>query len=97
MPIEVRDSPQRYIPDTKYHYQLNIPKEDDDYIYGKNDLYSVIIIMRQMLRPEEFRNLIHEIGYEIDVLDGKIDSLPLDKILNKISFPSNWRDIININ
>lgn len=88
---------QRYIPDTKYHYQLNIPKEDDDYIYGKNDLYSVIIIMRQMLRPEEFRNLIHEIGYEIDVLDGKIDSLPLDKILNKISFPSNWRDIININ
>ena len=88
---------QRVIPDTKYHYQLNIPKEDDDYIYGKNDLYSVIIIMRQMLRPEEFRNLIHEIGYEIDVLDGKIDSLPLDKILNKISFPSNWRDIININ
>ena len=53
--------------------------------------------MRQMLRPDEFRNLIHEIGYEIDVLDGKIDSLPLDKILNKISFPSNWRDIININ
>lgn len=87
---------QRVIPDTKYHYQLNIPREDD-YIYGKNDLYSVIIIMRQMLRPEEFRNLIHEIGYEIDVLDGKIDSLPLDKILNKISFPSNWRDIININ
>ena len=38
-----------------------------------------------------------KIGYEIDVLDGKIDSLPLDKILNKISFPSNWRDIININ
>lgn len=88
---------QRVIPDTKYHYQLNIPREEDDYIYGKNDLYSVIIIMRQMLRPEEFRNLIHEIGYEIDVLDGKIDSLPLDKILNKISFPSNWRDIININ
>ena len=88
---------QRYIPDTKYHYQLNIPKEEDDYIYGKNDLYSVIIIMRQMLRPDEFRNLIHEIGYEIDVLDGKIDSLPLDKILNKISFPTNWRDIININ
>ena len=87
---------QRVIPDTKYHYQLNIPREDD-YIYGKNDLYSVIIIMRQMLRPEEFRILIHEIGYEIDVLDGKIDSLPLDKILNKISFPSNWRDIININ
>ena len=88
---------QRVIPDTKYHYQLDIPKEDDDYIYGKNDLYSVIIIMKQMLSPEEFRELVNEIGYEIDVLDGRIDSIPLDYILNKISFPSNWRDIININ
>ncbi len=88
---------QRVIPDTKYHYQLNIEKEDEEYIYGKNDLYSVIIIMKQMLSSEEFRNLVYEIGYEIDVLDGKIDVLPLDTILNKISFPSNWRDIININ
>ena len=88
---------QRVIPDTKYHYQLNIEKEEEEYIYGKNDLYSVIIIMKQMLSSEEFRNLVYEIGYEIDVLDGKIDVLPLDTILNKISFPSNWRDIININ
>jgi abortive infection bacteriophage resistance protein len=87
---------QRSIADTKYHHILNIDLIDDEYVYGKNDLYSVIIIMKQMLRPDEFRNMIYEIGYEIDVLDGRIDSIPLDKILNKISFPSNWRDIINI-
>jgi Abortive infection bacteriophage resistance protein len=88
---------QRTIPNTKYHYQLDIEKVDDDYKYGKNDLFAVIIIFRQMLSPEEFRNLVNEIGYEIDILDGRIDTLSIDELLNKISFPSNWRDIININ
>jgi len=88
---------QRAIPDTKYHYQLSIDKNDEDeYIYGKNDLFSVIIILRQMLSEEEFRNLVYEIGYEIDILDGKVNVLPLNQLLNKISFPNNWRDILEI-
>lgn len=88
---------QRMIPDTKYHYQLDIEKYEEDYKYGKNDLFAVIIVFRQMLSSEEFRNLINEIGYEIDILDGRIDTLSVEELLNKISFPSNWRDIININ
>lgn len=88
---------QRSIPDTKYHYQLDIEKnEEDEYIYGKNDLFSVIIILRQMLTEEEFRNLVYEIGYEIDILDGKVNVLPLNQLLNKISFPNNWRDILEV-
>ena len=87
---------QRSIPDTKYHYMLNIDMTDDEYNYGKNDLYALIIIMKQMLTDVEFRDLIYEIGYEIDILDGKVDVIPLNNILNKIGFPDNWRDIINI-
>ena len=88
---------QRSIPNTKYHERLGISKNnDDEYIYGKNDLFAVIIILKQMLTEEEFRNLVYEVGYEIDILDGKIDVLPLDTLLNKISFPSNWRDILDI-
>ena len=52
--------------------------------------------MKQMLRTEEFDELIFEIGYEIDILDGKVDTVPLELILNKIGFPSNWREIENI-
>ncbi len=88
---------QRSIPDTKYHEQLGIEKnEEDEYIYGKNDLFSVIIILKQMLSEEEFRNLVYEVGYEIDILDGKVNVLPLNVLLNKISFPNNWRDILDI-
>ena len=37
-----------------------------------------------------------EIGYEIDILDGKVNTVPLSLILNKIGFPTNWREIENI-
>jgi abortive infection bacteriophage resistance protein len=84
---------QKDILNNKYHRLLNIPMVEDRYIYGKNDLFSMIIIMKYMLTPEEFRLLVYEIGYEIDLLDGKVSSIPLSKILNRIGFPENWRDI----
>lgn len=87
---------QRVIPDTKYHYMLNIDMTDDEYNFGKNDLYALVIILKQMLTDVEFREFIYEIGYEIDILDGKVNVVPLNTILNKIGFPDNWREIINI-
>lgn len=87
---------QRSIPDNKYHCFLDIPKVDDEYIYGKNDLFAIIIILRQMLNDSEFSDLINEISYEMDILDGKIDSVDTKTILNRIGFPDNWREITNI-
>ena len=87
---------QRMIPDSKYHQLLGIEKTDDEYIFGKNDLFAIVIILKQMLTDEEFREFAYELGYEIDVLDGRVDTVPLISILNRIGFPENWRDIINI-
>lgn len=87
---------QRTIPDCKYHYLMNIDMTNDDYNYGKNDLFAVIIIMKTMLSDVEFRDFINEIGYEMDILEGKINSVPIDNILNKIGFPTNWREIATL-
>lgn len=87
---------QKVIPDTKYHYLLNIDMTNDEYNYGKNDLFSVVIIMKQLLTDSEFREFINEIGYEIDILEGKTNILPINNFLNKIGFPDNWRDIVNL-
>ena len=84
---------QRSIPNNKYHILLNIPKNEDEYIYGKNDFFAVVMIMRYLLSEREFKSLINEISYEIDILDGKIDSVDTKHILNKIGFPDNWRDL----
>ena len=87
---------QRKIPDNRIHYLLNIEMTDDEYNYGKNDLFAVVIIMKKMLTEEEFQDFIKAVSYEIDWLDGKIDVVPLNHILNLIGFPNNWRDIITI-
>lgn len=87
---------QKQIPDTRYHYLLNIEMTDNEYNYGKNDLFSVVIIMKQLLTPNEFREFINEVGYEIDILEGKTNILPINNFLNKIGFPDNWRDIAGL-
>lgn len=87
----------RAIPDCDYHRILEITKdENNEYMYGKNDLYAIILIMKKMLSEEEFRDIIFEIGYEIDILDSKVDTVSLNSILNKIGFPDNWRNIVDL-
>ena len=87
---------QKSIPDTKYHNLLNIDMTDNEYNYGKNDLFSVVIIFKNLLTDKEFREFINEIGYEIDMLEGKTNTVPVNNFLNKIGFPDNWREIVEL-
>ena len=87
---------QRGIPNNKYHSMLNISLDEGEYIYGKNDLYSLIIMFKYMLSHEDFRLLIHELQYEIDTLDGKVESIDIETILDMIGFPTNWHDIVEL-
>ena len=87
---------QRQIPDCKYHYKLDITMVNDDYIYGKNDLFALVIIMKTMLSKKEFRDFMNEICYEVDYMEAKIKSIPFMNILNKIGFPCNFRDLLDI-
>ncbi|MGM9882220.1 MAG: Abi family protein [Bacilli bacterium] len=85
---------ERVIPDTKYHEYMNIPRMDGEYIYGKNDLFAVIIIFKILLKKGAFRLMMKEIEYEIELLDGRIDTISINKILDKMGFPKNYMDII---
>ena len=84
---------QKEIPDNKYHYLLDIEMKDDHYIYGKNDLFAVVIMLKELLTEKEFNEFITEMSYEVDILDSKVDVIPLNIILNALGFPNNWRDI----
>jgi len=88
---------QRQIPNCKYHTFLDIEKDDEgEFKYGKNDLFALIIIMKEMLTIDEFDDMFYQIRYEIDILDGKVNTVPLSTILSKIGFPDNFREIQNI-
>lgn len=87
---------QKSILDTKYHRFLNIPIMDNEYIYGKNDLFSVVIMMKSMIKKDEFDLFEKEISDLIDELDNKLKSIEINKILDCMGFPKNWKELKDI-
>lgn len=87
---------QRIIPNTIYHANLNIPKMDGEYIYGKDDLFALMIILKQVLAEDNFHLLLQEISYEVDILAGKLKVISIDKVLDAIGFPKNFKDMIGM-
>ncbi|MGN1323900.1 MAG: Abi family protein [Bacilli bacterium] len=79
-----------------YHEKLGILQMDDEYIYGKNDIFAVVIILKYLLTDAEFRLMMREIDYEIGKLSGVIKSIPLAKILDRIGFPENYMELVNM-
>lgn len=81
------------IPNTVLHQKLRIPQIGTQYIYGKKDLFSVIIAFRYLLSKEDFLVLKRTISGHIDRYikhSGRINEIQL---LDYMGFPQNWENI----
>ena len=87
---------QKCINDTVYHQLLKIRKEDEEYVYGKNDVFALIIIMRQMLQNEDFKNMTIELENVVQTLNYNLHTISINDVLNRMGFPLNWMDIAKI-
>lgn len=87
---------QKAINDTVYHQLLKIRKEDEEYVYGKNDVFALIIIMRQMLQNEDFKNMIIELENVVQTLNYNLHTITINQVLHRMGFPLNWTDIAKI-
>lgn len=87
---------QKQINDTVYHQLLNIPKVDGEYVCGKNDAFSLLIIMKQLLEKEKFNSLIIEIENAIQTLAYNLKTIDIKIVLKKMGFPMNWKELKNI-
>lgn len=88
---------QKIINNTKYHDILNISKNEyGEYEQGINDLFALIIILKQVLSSDDFSLMMSEISYEIDVLDGKLEVITIEKVLSEMGFPLNYKDIVRL-
>lgn len=85
---------ERVIPDTEYHSYLNIPQMDGEYIYGKNDLFAVIIILKILLNDNDFHQMLKEVEYEMELLGSRLDTISINKVLDRMGFPKNYMDIM---
>ena len=87
---------QKLIDDTIYHQLLKIEKDNNEYIQGKNDLFALIIIMKQMLKIDDFKNMIYELDNVVQTLNYNLNTINIKEVLDRMGFPLNWKNIANI-
>lgn len=81
------------IPDFPVHHKLSIPKTGNQYIYGKHDLFAVVIVLRYMLPANKFRELKSRLIKLFRKYPTNQKGLSLKAVLEKMGFPENWERI----
>ena len=82
---------------TVYHANLKIPKMDEEYIYGLNDMFSLIIILKQVLTADNFSKMILELEEKIEILHKELKVIDISKVLDQMGFPLNYKEIVRMN
>ena len=88
---------QVFIEDSYYHAKLDIPKNNlGEYTKGKNDIFALIIILKQVLQTDRFKEMIAEINRCFDIFDLEVNTIDNSKLLDKMGFPENYMDIVDM-
>ena len=53
-------------------------------------------MLKYLLRKSEFRVMLKEIEYEIEKLDGRVDSIPIARVLDRMGFPENYMELVEM-
>lgn len=77
---------------TDYHKKLELVRKGDKTVYATRDLFSIVIILKKELFNEFYRNIIQA----IEKLENQLFSIKIDKVLYKMGFPKNYKDLINL-
>ena len=84
---------QHDFPDTKLHDKLNVPKKGHHYTLGKNDYFGVVIMLRYLLRGDDFRTYKRKLKSIITKYLNSSTRLSESELLGYMGFPSNWEEI----
>lgn len=88
---------QTFINDTIYHEKMNIELDEFGvYKNGKNDLFAIVIIFKQMLQKERFKEFIKEINAAFDIFSNSVNTITVEKLMERMGFPENYNEIIDL-
>jgi len=91
------DTKPNMIKTNSIHHKLNIPKDKaNNPIYGKNDLFSIVIICKLILKEDSFSKFADLVKFEIDKISGKLKTISTTEILEEMGFPLDWYKIKEI-
>lgn len=79
------------------HGKLGIPVDSgNNPLYGKNDLYAIVIIFKTMLSKKAFNKFFMSLKKLMTELDSSLCTISLQAIEKEMGFPPNWTDIKTI-
>ena len=79
-----------------YHKKMKIENKKGNYQYGTRDLFSVVIILKLLLEKEQFSNFYIEIINSIETLKRKLITINVEKVMNKMGFPKNYKKLLKL-
>jgi len=81
------------IPDTVLHSKLVIARKGNQYVYGKKDLFSVVIAFRYLLQKDDFYTFKRVLVRTMDRFISKTTHVTYGELLHEMGFPVNWEKI----
>lgn len=86
---------QNTIMKNNIHKYFNLNLQDDKYVNGYKDLFSIVIILKILLKGKEFKEFYTIIINEIEELKNEINSIKFSNILDKMGFVENYKELLN--
>ena len=71
---------------SKAHLEGTIPQ----YIKGKNDIFSIIIVSKILLPSKEFNTMFNKISGRLSSLSKKLNVITLEKVYEQMGLSENW-------
>lgn len=84
------------IPDTVAHNKLGITKNGTQYIYGKRDLFAVVIALKYLLPKENFKKFSRMLSRIIEFYLRNTTAISRVNLYTYMGFPTNWEKIKNL-
>lgn len=85
--------PTHDIPNLPLHQKLKIPKNGQEYIYGKRDYFAVVLALRYLIPHKEFLVYKKHLSKLMDNLCATTDKISQEALYEKLGFPCNWKKI----
>lgn len=83
---------RRPLIDMPMHANLNIPKTNGEYAFGKRDLLAVYIALRYVISRSDYYSLLKETKGAVSELAHNIHTIPVQTVLDSMGFPAGWKN-----
>ncbi len=82
------------IPDTTLHRKLQISQKNGNYLYGKQDLFAVVIALRYLISADDFKIFKCGLTKLISKVLKQCPHLTREQLLMEMGFSENWEKIM---